>query len=157
MKDSTFKHEELKDYLLKEKNNKIGKEWKEVHKDKTVEMFQNTNEEIFTFKAYMTFKNVKASVIFNLICDTKLRSKWDPYYLKEEIIETISEKEDVIYIQIKTPKGISNRDNCLHRKKKKKKIFNKFQRMEGEFGRRKIHDFESFCGQKRIKSRLCEI
>jgi hypothetical protein len=73
---STFKHEELKDYLLKEKNNKIGKDWKEVHKDKTVEMFQNTNEEIFTFKAYMTFKNVKASVIFNLICDTKLRSKW---------------------------------------------------------------------------------
>jgi hypothetical protein len=38
------------------------------------------------------------------------------------VIENISEKEDVIYIQIKTPKGISNRDNCLHRKKKKKKI-----------------------------------
>jgi hypothetical protein len=59
------------------------------------------------------------------------------------VIENISEKEDVIYIQIKTPKGISNRDNCLHRKKKKKKIK---IRMEGEFRRRKIYYFESFCG-----------
>ena len=107
-------------------------EWKLISNHRNIKIYQNINEDIFTFKGEMFFKNVDGKTIFDLICDTKLRletekrkkiifyeifnrKKWDPNYLKEEVLETISDKEDVIYIQIKTPKGISNRDNCLYR------------------------------------------
>eukprot|EP01080_Neovahlkampfia_damariscottae_P006121 gene6121-10130_t len=108
----------LKEMLMMEmKNfgNTTDEDWKLITKHRNIKVYQNVKEDIFTFKGEMIFHNVDGKTIFNLICDTKLRKQWDHGYLKEEVLEIISEKEDIIYIQIKTPKGITNRDNCLYR------------------------------------------
>lgn len=40
-------------------------------------------------------------------------------YYYEEVIETKDDQNDIIYLQFKTPPGVSYRDNCLIRLKKK--------------------------------------
>lgn len=43
--------------------------------------------------------------------------QWDHFYFYEKVISTSEDGSDILYVQYKTPMGISYRDNCLLRRR----------------------------------------
>jgi len=88
-------------------------------------VYRQPNQNIFTFKAYMTFENTESELIYDLACDLTIRKYWDPIYIQVKQIEQLSsvtsENEnttitsDIIYTQLKMPFPVKNRDSCLLR------------------------------------------
>ena len=75
------------------------------------------------FKAYMVFEsNYSADQLMTIICNLPTRSKWDPIYIRSEVIEKRGSNSDVLYTVLKTPKGVTYRDYVQQRLVRKIKL-----------------------------------
>jgi hypothetical protein len=116
--------------------NKNETTWEVLSNKKNCVVVRNPKETHFTYKAYSSdlfililviFEKTNAMLVYNLVFETPLRSmlhlalnleQWDKNYLTESVLKNIDSENDIVYIQYKTPTGISYRDNCLARLKK---------------------------------------
>ena len=71
-------------------------------------------------KTYALVENITPEVIYEVMANQEIRSKWDKVISNFEIIEDFpDEGRSVLYYMVKTPIGVSNRDFVQQRKVKK--------------------------------------
>ena len=60
--------------------------------------------------AKATLKNMNSDQCFKMLYDFDVRSQWDGIFSEYEVVEKQSDCQDIIYMVIKAPWGITNRD-----------------------------------------------
>jgi len=94
------------------------KEWSIVHeKGEDLKVWDQKSDKsaINTVKLYAVFKNIPASVMYDVLHDPEYRATWDENMIEGYNIEQIDANNDVGYYAAKMPTGIANRDFCNQR------------------------------------------
>jgi len=76
---------------------------------------QSDKSSINIVKLFAIFKDIEASVMYDVLHDPDYRAVWDENMVEGFNVEQIDANNDVGYYSAKAPTGISNRDFCNQR------------------------------------------
>jgi hypothetical protein len=82
------------------------------NKDGTVKVWDQTSDKsaINIVKLYAVFKEIEATVLYDVLHDPEYRTVWDENMVEGYNIEQIDATNDVGYYSAKAPLGVANRD-----------------------------------------------
>jgi hypothetical protein len=106
-----FGSEDLDRILHEETCNSEAEGWHFVKKTDLAEIWKKDSDEssVKLIKAFLSFPNIPPADVLEMIKNLDVRKNWDKQFPLIEVVEEFPTHR-VVYWQIKTPPGMTNRD-----------------------------------------------